>query len=97
MISKENVKHIAELARLGLTAEEITKYQKELSKILEYIDKLKEVDIEGIEPTSHPFLVKNVMRKDEQAGKRQAAKLLKLAPKTYKGFLKVKSVLKFPK
>ncbi|MDI6603013.1 MAG: Asp-tRNA(Asn)/Glu-tRNA(Gln) amidotransferase subunit GatC [Patescibacteria group bacterium] len=53
MISKEEVQHIAKLARLGLTEKEVKKFQKELSSILDYIEKLKEVDISKIEPTSH--------------------------------------------
>jgi len=53
MISKEEVQHIAKLARLGLTEKEIKKFQKELSSILDYIEKLKEVDVSSIEPTSH--------------------------------------------
>ncbi|PIP24401.1 MAG: Asp-tRNA(Asn)/Glu-tRNA(Gln) amidotransferase GatCAB subunit C [Candidatus Nealsonbacteria bacterium CG02_land_8_20_14_3_00_37_10] len=108
MISKEEVKHIAKLARLGLTEKEIAKYQKELSSILDYIEKLKEVDVSGVGPTSHSVLVENVMRGDEsQKPKaktiypptalppRQAPrqKLLELAPETKDGYLKVKSIL----
>jgi aspartyl-tRNA(Asn)/glutamyl-tRNA(Gln) amidotransferase subunit C len=65
MISKEEVKHIAKLARLGLTEKEIEKMQKELSSILDYIEKLKEVNISKIEPTSHSIEMENVMRIDE--------------------------------
>lgn len=95
MISKKEVEHIAQLARIAIKQKEIQKMRKELSKILDYFDKLKEIDIEGVEPTSHSLLLQNVMRKDEQliSDKRQAAKLLELAPQTSKGFLKVKSVL----
>jgi len=94
MISKEEVKHIAKLARLGLTEKEVKKMQKELSKILDYIEKLKEVDISGIEPTTHSILVENVMRKDEsRKSKVESGKLLELAPETKNGYLKVKSIL----
>ena len=94
MITKEEVKHIAKLARLGLTEREIEKFQKELSKILDYIEKLKEVDISGIEPTTHSILVENVMRKDEsRKSKVESGKLLELAPETKNGYLKVKSIL----
>ncbi len=96
MISKEEVKHIAKLARLGLTEKEIEKYQKELSKILDYMEKLKEVDISGIEPMSHSVLVENVIRNDieNEKLKMKNEKLMKLAPGTEKGYLKVKSVFK---
>jgi len=96
MISKEEVQHIAKLARLGLTEKEIERFQKELSSILNYIEKLKEVDISEAEPTSHSIEVKNVMRDDEarngEPGVRK--KIMELAPETKEGYLKVKSILK---
>lgn len=94
MISKEEVKHIAKLARLGLREKEIERLQKELSSILDYIEKLKEVDVSRIEPTSHPLEVKNVVRADERRKtKFKSQKLLDLAPETKDGYLKVKSIL----
>jgi len=94
MISKQQVQHIAKLARLGLTEKEIEKFQKDLSAIMDYVEKLKEVNIDGIEPTSHSVLVENVMRKDEVAEKKEDEniKLLKLAPETKESYLKVKSI-----
>jgi len=95
MISKQEVEHIAKLARLGLTEKEIEKFQRELSKILDYIEKLKEVDISKVEPTSHSILVENIMRIDElkkekiEIGK----KLVEMAPEKKSGFLKTKSIL----
>lgn len=98
MISKEEVKHIAKLARLGLREEEIEKYQKELSSILDYIKKLEEIDAEisDLPPVSHPFEFENVIRSDKESEehKEQGAKLLELAPQTKNGYLKVRSVLK---
>lgn len=96
MISKEEVRHIAKLARLGLTEKEVEKFQKDLSSILDYFEKLKEVDIAGVEPTSHSVLVENIMREDKETEKlknRKTEKLLELAPETKEGYLKVKSVL----
>ena len=95
MISKEEVKHIAKVARLGLTRNEIKKFQEELSRILDYIEKLKEVDISKIEPTSHSILMENVMREDQtesQKSKVKSQKLIDLAPETKNGYLKVKSI-----
>ena len=98
MLNKEEVQHIAKLARLGLTEKEIAKYQKELSSILDYIEKLKEVDVSDVEPTSHPIKMENVIRKDETrlngASAGEAEKLLDLMPESKDGFLKVKSILK---
>jgi aspartyl-tRNA(Asn)/glutamyl-tRNA(Gln) amidotransferase subunit C len=95
MISKEKVKHIAKLARLALSEKEIENYQKELSKILEYIEKLKEVDVSGIEPVFHPLKIKNVMREDVGIKKEisQIKKLIELMPEKKGGYLKVKKVL----
>jgi len=96
MIKKEEVKHIAKLARLRLTEKEVEKFQKELSSILDYFEKLKEVDVSEIEPTSHPFQMENVMRNDESSAFVKATagkeKLLELAPETKEGYLKVKSI-----
>lgn len=96
MISKEEVKHIAKLARLGLTEREIEKFQKELSSILDYIEKLKEIDISNITPTSHSIEVENIMREDKERAKRKvpSAQLLESAPEEKNGYLKVKSILK---
>jgi len=82
MITKKEVQHVAKLARLGLTEKEVKRFQKELSSILNYIEKLKEVDISKVEPTSHSITralakggdeasassteVKNVMREDKE-------------------------------
>jgi len=96
MISKEKVKHIAKLARLGLTEKEVKKMQKELSKILDYIKKLKGADISNVEPTSHSIQVENVMRDDIEKSKiknQKSKKLLELAPEIKNGYLKTKSIL----
>ncbi len=97
MIIKKEVKHIAKLARLGLTEREIEKFQKELSKILGYIEKLKEVDVSKVELTSHSIKVENIMREDIEKSKIKNQKskiLLDLAPETKNGYLKTKSILK---
>mgnify|MGYP001575768092 CR=1 FL=1 len=94
MITQEEVQHIAKLARLGLTEKEVEKFQKDLSSILDYFEKLKEVDISKIEPTSHSLKVENVMRNDEvQSTKPEVRKkIMDLAPETKEEYLKVKSV-----
>lgn len=95
MLTKQEVKKVAKLARLGLTDKEVAKYQKELSAVLDYFEKLKEVDIAGVEPMSHSVLVENVMRHDvqETRSKKQETKLMEQAPDTKNSYLKVKSVL----
>jgi aspartyl-tRNA(Asn)/glutamyl-tRNA(Gln) amidotransferase subunit C len=94
MITKKEVQHIAKLARLGLTKREILKMQKELSSILDYMEKLKEVDVSKIEPTSHSVQLENVIRSDEvEIPKlKTRKKLIEQAPKTKNNYLKVKSI-----
>ncbi|HHE67592.1 MAG TPA: Asp-tRNA(Asn)/Glu-tRNA(Gln) amidotransferase subunit GatC [Candidatus Parcubacteria bacterium] len=93
MLSKEQIKHIAQLARLELEDKEIESLKKELSSILDYVEKLKEVDISGVEPTSHPFLLKNVMREDEVEEFKNKKGLFQAAPELKEGYFKVKKIL----
>jgi aspartyl-tRNA(Asn)/glutamyl-tRNA(Gln) amidotransferase subunit C len=64
VITRAEVEHVARLARLALTDEELERMRKELDAILAYIDKLKALDVEGVEPTSHAVPLVNVMRDD---------------------------------
>lgn len=95
MISKKEVEHIAKLARLGLTQKGVNKFQKELSKILDYIAKLEKVDISGIEPTFHSILLENVKRADRARTQELETRknLIKAAPKEKERYIKVKSIL----
>ena len=65
MIDREQVLHVARLARLRLSEEEIELMSSELSKILDHIEKIEELDLEGVEPTSHVVALENVLRADE--------------------------------
>ncbi len=60
-----DVKYVAHLARLSLTPEEEQRIGAQLGQILDYIEKLKEVDVSGVEPTAHAFPLINVTRPDE--------------------------------
>ncbi len=64
-ISREEVIHVSNLARLNLREDEVEKFTEQLSAILEHIAKLSEVDTEGVEPTSHVLDLVNVFREDE--------------------------------
>jgi len=89
-----DVAHIAKLARLGLTEQEKAKFAKELSAILAFIDKLKEVDVGGIEPTARAAGLISITRPDESLKRNQASrqKLLANAPEAKDGYIKVKAV-----
>jgi aspartyl-tRNA(Asn)/glutamyl-tRNA(Gln) amidotransferase subunit C len=65
MLSRDQVLHVARLARLELTDDEIERYSGELSKVLDYIEKIGELDLADVEPTSHVVEVENVLRPDE--------------------------------
>jgi aspartyl-tRNA(Asn)/glutamyl-tRNA(Gln) amidotransferase subunit C len=60
-----DVRYTAQLARLNLSDAEIAKFQTQLSQVLEYVEKLKQVDVSGVEPTAHANEVFNVFRADE--------------------------------
>lgn len=95
MISQKEVKHIAKLSRLGLDASEIKKMENDLSSILDYIEKLKEVNVSKVEPTSHSIQIENVMREDEAKKQKPETvnKLVEMAPERKERYVKVKSVL----
>jgi aspartyl-tRNA(Asn)/glutamyl-tRNA(Gln) amidotransferase subunit C len=65
MISREDVEHVARLARLGLTDDEIDRMQTQLSNILETIAQLRDVDTSQVGPTAQVIELENVMREDE--------------------------------
>ncbi len=92
MIRKKDVEYVAELSRLGLTEKEKSDLQKDLSKILSYIEKLKEVDVEKISPTKQIVDSKNVVRDDNSEAPVYKEKIIDLFPEKEKRFLKVKSI-----
>ena len=65
MIDREQVLHVARLARLRLSDEEVERMSDELSSILEHVERIGELDLDGVEPTSHVVDVENVLRPDE--------------------------------
>jgi aspartyl-tRNA(Asn)/glutamyl-tRNA(Gln) amidotransferase subunit C len=65
MLAREQVIHVARLARLELSDDELERMQAELSKVLDHIEKIRELDLDGIAPTSHVVDVVNRLRPDE--------------------------------
>ncbi len=82
MISEEQVRHVANLARLGLTAEEVKKMSGQLGAILESIEKIGELDLSDVPPTSNPLNLTNVFRPDEPRGELSPEEALSTAPET---------------
>ncbi len=94
LIRKE-IEHIAKLARLDLTEDELEKYGSQLSNVLNYIDQLKEVDVAGVEPTAQITGLENIFRDDvvENWDAKEIDAALKQAPELEDGQIKVKRVL----
>ena len=65
MIDRDQVLHVARLARLRLSDEEVERMTGELSGILDHVDRIAQLDLEGVEPTSHVVALENVLRPDE--------------------------------
>ena len=65
MLDRDQVLHVARLARLELTEDEVGRMAAELSKVLDHIEKIGELDLEGVPPTSHVVDVVNALRPDE--------------------------------
>ncbi|MCA1022121.1 Asp-tRNA(Asn)/Glu-tRNA(Gln) amidotransferase subunit GatC [Halobacillus litoralis] len=92
-ISKDEVKHVANLARLAITDEEAATFTKQLDDIITYAEQLNELDTTGVEPTTHVLDLKNVMRKDEPKKWITQDDALKNAPDKQDGQFKVPSIL----
>lgn len=78
--SEIDVKYVAHLARLSLSPEEQTEMAAQLGHILAYIEKLREVDVSGIDPTAHAFPLVNVTRRDEVVESLTEEEALRNAP-----------------
>lgn len=90
----EDIRHVAALARLDLKESEIDQFVDQLSSILGFVDKLSEVDTEGVEPMSHSIEMHNRLRKDEVRGCTQETRdaLVDGFPESENETLKVKAV-----
>lgn len=92
-ISKEIVRHIALLSRLELKDEEIEVYQQQLSRILEYVEKLNEVDTKDVEPTSHVLSLNNIFREDLVKDSLSREEVLRNAPDPSNKFFRVPKII----
>jgi aspartyl-tRNA(Asn)/glutamyl-tRNA(Gln) amidotransferase subunit C len=91
MIGREQVLHVAKLARLRLSDEEIERMSTELSGILDHIEKIEELDLDGVEPTSHVVNLENVLRPDEPRPSWPREQVLEIAPDAGEGGFRVPS------
>ena len=92
-LSRDEVLHIALLARLGLTETEVDKLSEQLSNILENFEVLQQVDTSGIPPTAQSIALQNVMKQDEITPSLPQSEILDNAPQRDGNLFKVKAVL----
>ena len=88
-----NVPHIAKLANLTIKPEEIAKFEKQLSEVLEYVKKLDEVDVTNVEPTSQVTGLENVLRDDITGESLSQEEATSNAKATHNGLFQVKGIL----
>jgi aspartyl-tRNA(Asn)/glutamyl-tRNA(Gln) amidotransferase subunit C len=91
MIDREQVLHVARLARLQLSDAEVERMSSELSGILEHVEHINELDLDGVEPTSHVIALENVLRPDEPRPSWSRDEMLERAPDPAGGSYRVPS------
>jgi len=89
MIDRDQVLHVARLARLRLGEDEIPRMASELSSVLDHIEKISELDLEGVVPTSHVIELENVFRPDEPRDSWPKERVLEGAPDVAEGGFRV--------
>jgi aspartyl-tRNA(Asn)/glutamyl-tRNA(Gln) amidotransferase subunit C len=92
-LDHEAVLHIARLARIDLSDDEIEAYAGQLSDIISHFDVLNAVDTEGVEPTAHTLPLRNVLADDVSRPSMPQDQVLEMAPNVEDGYLRVRAVL----
>lgn len=92
-VSKEDVLHIAKLARIKFSEQELEKYTKDLSSIVDFAETLKSIDVSGVEPTAHILKIQNVFREDTLKPSYNREELFKNAPSKDAGCITVPKVV----
>lgn len=92
-LTRDEVLHVARLARIGLSEADIEKFQQQLSTIIEHFDVLRRIDTTGVEPTTHTLDLTGVMEPDEPRPSLTPEEVLANAPLAHDGYLRVRAVL----
>ncbi|MCH7952739.1 MAG: Asp-tRNA(Asn)/Glu-tRNA(Gln) amidotransferase subunit GatC [Chloroflexi bacterium] len=92
-LTPDEVRHIALLARLGISEEDVERFSSQLSSILDYFEELKQVDTDGVPPTAYALDLHNVLRADETAPCTDHADVLANAPLQENGYFRVRAIL----
>lgn len=93
IISDETIEYVGILAKLSLSEEEREQAKQDMGRMLDYIDKLNELDTTGVEPMSHVFAVQNVFRGDEVTNGDESEDMLRNAPAEKDGMFAVPNVM----
>jgi aspartyl-tRNA(Asn)/glutamyl-tRNA(Gln) amidotransferase subunit C len=91
VIDRQQVLHVARLARLELSEDEVERMSGELSGILEHVERMNELELDGVEPTSHVVVLENVLRADEPRPSWPRERVLDEAPDSAEGAFRVPS------
>lgn len=91
--SELDVAYVARLARINLTQEEANVFQKQLDDVLKYVDKLRQADVQSVEPTAHALPISNVFREDAARDWFTAERALNNAPRQANGLFIVPKVV----
>lgn len=92
-ITIKDVEYVAKLARLSLTVDEKNKFAGQLNAILEHMDELNKLDTEGVPPTSHAVVIRNVFRDDKVEKSDVSEDIISNVPEKEDRFFKVKKVI----
>ena len=92
-ITPEDVKHIADLARLEFSQQELDQFQGNLERILDYISKLNQLDTDDVPPTSHVIPIRNVTKTDEVIQRYDRQQILANSPSQEKGYFEVPKII----
>jgi len=92
-LTEDQVRHVAKLSRLTLSDDQVHEYTTQLARIVEYIDKLGELNVDDVEPMAHPTAMTNKLRDDEPTEPLPVEKVLHNAPDADPPYFKVPKVL----
>ncbi len=95
-LTRADVEHVAQLARLALTDDELERFTEQLGVILEHAAQVAALDTEGVEPTAHPLPLVNVLRADAVRPSLEPAEVLAMAPAAEDGRFRVPRILEEP-
>lgn len=92
MITKDEVKHIAELARIGISEKDVEKFSRDLSAVLNWVEELKKADVEKISEVEHISGMENSLKEDKVEKFAKVEKIIELFPEKKERYDKVKSI-----